>query len=101
MSSPSKHQILLVDDELGVRESLTMLLTIAGYDVTTAANGFDALLQFKRTIPDVVISDLNMPEMSGFEFLSVVRRRFPQIPVVAISGAYDRGSDVLSVKSSG
>ncbi len=71
-----------------------MLLTIAGYDVATAANGFDALLQLKRTIPDVVISDLNMPEMSGFEFLSVVRRRFPQIPVVAISGAYDRGSDV-------
>ena len=44
-----------------------MLLTIAGYDVATAANGFDALLQLKRTIPDVVISDLNMPEMFGFE----------------------------------
>jgi DNA-binding NarL/FixJ family response regulator len=42
----------------------------------------------------VIISDLNMPQMSGFELLSVVRRRFPQIPVVAISGAYDQGSDV-------
>jgi CheY-like chemotaxis protein len=94
MSIPSKHQILLVDDECSVRESLTMLLTAFGYGVTTAANGFDGLLQLKRATPDVIISDLNMPKMSGFEFLSVVRRRFPQIPVVAISGAYDRRSDV-------
>jgi CheY-like chemotaxis protein len=94
MSIPSKHQILLVDDEPSVRESLTMLLTAVVYGVTTAANGFDGLLQLKRATPDVIISDLNMPEMSGFEFLSVVRRRFPQIPVVAISGAYDRGSEV-------
>ena len=94
MSIPSKHQILLVDDERSVRESLTMLLTAVGYGVTTAANGFDGLLQIKRATPDVIISDLNMPEMSGFEFLSVVRRRFPQIPVVAISGAYDRESEV-------
>jgi hypothetical protein len=39
-------------------------------------------------IPDVIISDLNMPKMSGFEFLSVVRRRFPKISVIASSGAY-------------
>ncbi len=94
MSNPSKHHVLLVDDESSVRESLGMLLSAAGYEVVAATNGFDALLQLKRTSPDVIISDLNMPEMSGFEFLSVVRRRFPQIPVVAISGAYDQGSDV-------
>jgi CheY-like chemotaxis protein len=44
--------------------------------------------------PDVIISDLNMPQMSGFEFLSVVRRRFPGIPVVAVSGAYEFGDHV-------
>jgi chemotaxis response regulator CheB len=48
-------------------------------------------LQLKRLTPDVIISDLNMPQMSGFEFLSVVRRRFPEIPVVAVSGAYESG----------
>ena len=94
MSNPSKYQVLLVDDEPSIRESLGTLLTASGYEVVAANNGFDALLQLKRTAPDVIISDLNMPEMSGFEFLSVVRRRFPQIPVVAISGAYDQGSDV-------
>jgi CheY-like chemotaxis protein len=57
--------------------------------VATAKNGFDALLKLKEVvIPDVIISDLNMPEMSGFEFLSVVRRRFPKISVIASSGAY-------------
>ncbi len=45
---------------------------------------FDAL-------PDLIISDLSMPNMSGFEFLSVVRKRFPQLPVIAISGAYQGG----------
>jgi CheY-like chemotaxis protein len=88
VANPSKSQILVVDDEASIRESLAMLLTSGGYDVATAQDGFDALLQLKRSLPDVIISDLNMPKMSGFEFLSVVRRRFPRILVVAMSGAY-------------
>ena len=91
---PPKHHILLVDDEPSVRESLARLLSAAGYDVSTAEHGFDALLQLRRAPPDVIISDLNMPQMSGFEFLSVVRRRFPEIPVVAVSGAYESGDHV-------
>lgn len=94
MSGESKRQVLVVDDESGVRESMTLLLSAAGYAVSTAVNGFDALLQLRRMQPDIIISDLNMPEMSGFEFLSVVRRRFSQIPVLAMSGAYDRGDCV-------
>ena len=88
MSLASKYQILVVDDEPSLREVLEELLTRAGYQVTTAEDGFDALLHLKRSIPNVIISDLNMPRMSGFEFLSVVRRRFPQISVIASSGAY-------------
>lgn len=88
MSNSSKHQILVVDDEQAVRDSLAMLLRSVGYKVVTAENGFEALLELKRILPDVIISDLNMPKMSGFEFLSVVRRRFPTVAVIASSGAY-------------
>jgi CheY-like chemotaxis protein len=94
MSTPPKQQVLIVDDDQSVRDSVGMLLTAVGYGVSTAKHGFDALLQLRRMQPDLIISDLNMPEMSGFEFLSVVRRRFPQIPVVAMSGAYERVDSV-------
>ena len=88
MSIPSKRRILVVDDEPAVREVLAAILRAAGYEVATAANGFEALLQLKRVLPAVIISDLNMPKMSGFELLSVVRRRFPTVSVIASSGAY-------------
>ena|SRR5438132_5296638 len=87
-NSSEKHQILVVDNERTVRDSLAMLLRAAGYEVATADNGFEALLQLKRLLPAVIISDLNMPQMSGFELLSVVRRRFPTVSVIASSGAY-------------
>ena len=94
MSNPSKYEILIVDDNEAVRDSLAMLLRSSGYDVALAINGFDALLQLKRRLPAIVLSDLNMPQMSGFEFLSVVRRRFPRISVIAMSGAYHSGDSV-------
>lgn len=91
MSDTLKGRILVVDDEPGIRDSLAMLLTDVGYEVSTAVDGFDALLRLKTFVPDVIISDLNMPQMSGFELLSVLRRRFPEISVTAMSGAYDSG----------
>ena len=94
MTDTLKRRVLVVDDEPGIREILTVYLTEEGYDVSTAEHGFDALLQLRMATPDVIISDLNMPHMSGFEFLSVVRRRFPEIPVVAVSGAYGSGDQV-------
>jgi CheY-like chemotaxis protein len=70
------------------------MLLGSGYLVDTAQDGFSALLSIKRCLPDLVLSDLNMPHMSGFEFLSVVRRRFPKIMVLAMSGAYECSEDV-------
>src|SRR6185312_8117374 len=94
MASTSKPRVLVVDDEPDIREVIAEALQSAGYDVGTAEHGLDALLQMRKTTPDVIISDLNMPRMSGFEFLSVVRRRFPEIAVIAISGAYATGDHV-------
>jgi CheY-like chemotaxis protein len=90
----AKSRILVVDDDASIRSSLALLLTDEGYEVATAVNGFDALLQLRHSVPDVITSDLNMPLMSGFEFLSVVRRRFPHISVIAISGAFDNSEQV-------
>lgn len=94
MASAINHHILVVDDDPAVRNSLEMVLRSGGYEVDLAMHGFDALLQLKRNVPAVVISDLNMPQMSGFEFLSVVRRRFPEISVIAMSGAFESGGAV-------
>jgi len=84
-----KHRVLLVDDEPSLRDVFAQLLQHEGYEVEVAEDGFEALLKLKDFLPDVIISDLNMPKMSGFEFLSVVRRRFPKISVIASSGAYE------------
>ena len=54
----------------------------------SAEDGFSALEEIRRLTPDVLLSDLNMPHMSGFELLSVVRRRFPAIYAIAMSGAF-------------
>ena len=94
MTGEKKGAILVVEDEPIIRQTLTMLLTSAGYEVAQAEHGFDALLHLKQNVPDVIISDLNMPHMSGFELLSIVRRRFPQVSVIAVSGAYDVTSAV-------
>jgi len=94
MLSVSKLQIMVVDDDASVRNSLALVLQSGGYETAMASNGFDALLQLKRRLPAILLSDLNMPQMSGFELLSVVRRRFPQISVIAMSGAYHSGEAV-------
>ena len=89
MAEKLKHRILVVDDDESTRECLAALLSSHGYEVSTAEDGFDALLQLTREPPDVVISDLNMPGMSGFELLPVVRRTFPHTMLIAMSGAYE------------
>ena len=75
-------RVLLVDDEPLVRRSISGYLVEAGYVVRVAVDGLDAIGKLREGLPALIISDLNMPLMSGVEFLNVVRRRFPQIPVI-------------------
>ena len=81
-------RILIVEDEPRLREVAKLVLESQGYEVHTAEDGFEALIALKRSLPDIIISDLSMPNMNGFELLSVVRRRFPTIPVIVISGHF-------------
>jgi CheY-like chemotaxis protein len=79
--------VVVVDDNPALLSVLSEIFQEHGYTVRTASDGFEAL-GVMRDGPDILISDLNMPGMSGFELLSVVRRRFPTIAVIAMSGAY-------------
>ena len=78
-------RVLLVDDEPLVRKLISRYLVAAGYVVRVAVDGLDAIGKLRAGPLDLIISDLNMPRMSGIELLEVVRKRFPQIPVIVIS----------------
>jgi CheY-like chemotaxis protein len=91
MSNP-KVRLLVVDDEPLVCKNLSIIFTALGYATRTASNGFSALAALRDEIPDILLSDLFMPGMSGFELLSVVRRRFPSIRVIAMSGSFEGAS---------
>jgi CheY-like chemotaxis protein len=84
-----KSNILIVDDNASVRETMALVLASQRYEVATAKDGLDALFQLKVHVPDLLLCDLEMPRMSGYELLSVVRRRFPGIGVIAMSGSYE------------
>jgi CheY-like chemotaxis protein len=87
------NDIVVVDDNPTLLILLSEIFREHGYTVRTAADGFAALAVIRDRIPTVLLSDLYMQGMSGFELLSVVRRRFPVIAAVAMSGAYS-GEDV-------
>jgi CheY-like chemotaxis protein len=91
----NREKLLIVDDEPSIRISISQVLAEIGYRVRSAEDGFSALREIHRESPDIVLSDLNMPGMSGFELLSVVRRRFLAILVIAMSGAFS-GNEVPS-----
>src|SRR5579864_7119522 len=65
--------VLVVDDEKMISKVVGRGLTAAGWDVTYAANGEEALNRLREALPDLVISDVNMPRMNGFELLSRIR----------------------------
>jgi CheY-like chemotaxis protein len=88
-------RLLIVDDEPAIRTTLSFVLAEIGYQVRSAEDGFSAMLEIRKEVPDILLSDLNMPGMSGFDLLSMVRRWFPTIQTIAMSGAF-AGDEVPS-----
>ena len=87
-NAPFKCRVLIVDDEPLILETTSAIVRSFGYSVRSAPDGFAALKILREVLPDLIIADLRMPNMSGFELLSIVRRRFPHIPTIAISGEF-------------
>src|SRR5580704_1376135 len=87
-NGPFKCRVLIVDDEPLILETTSAIVRSFGYSVRSAPDGFAALKILREVLPDLIIADLRMPNMSGFELLSIMRRRFPHIPTIAISGEF-------------
>jgi DNA-binding response OmpR family regulator len=87
--------VLCVDDDPSVLELLTDFLTIQGYEVLTAGNGVEAVLQVKQSKPQVVIMDLFMPRLGGLGALARIKALQPDIAVILISGV-DSALDLVS-----
>lgn len=87
-----KHRLLIIDDSKEVVAGLEAFFE-QKYEVITASNGREGLIAFEKneTAIDLVISDLIMPIMSGVELLSIIRRRHPEIPLIAITGYKNNG----------
>jgi CheY-like chemotaxis protein len=104
LSEPKR--LLIADDDPAVLSALEEFFLDRGYAVRTATNGFEALAEIHDRIPDILLSDLNMPRMSGFDLLAVVSRRFPNMHLIAMTGTFSgrermRGLAVHSVYEKG
>lgn len=80
-------RILILDDEEPMRVVIAAVLTKAGHVVTDAADGAAAIKVLERWQTDVLITDLVMPGKEGIETIAYVRRAFPDLPIIAISGS--------------
>jgi CheY-like chemotaxis protein len=78
--------ILVVDDERLNRMALRKMLQAGGHDVTEAENGQQALSCLEHHQVDVVVTDIIMPEKNGLETISEIRRKYPNIRIIAVSG---------------
>ena len=88
-----RHQILVVDDDEGIREAMVSILQVMGYSVASAINGKDALDYLRNAAtPDLIISDLAMPIMDGRQFRreQVKEPRLAKIPVIVVSALSDQ-----------
>jgi two-component system OmpR family response regulator len=86
-AAASPHaRLLVVDDEEGIRSMLTMALEFLGYSVTSTATGRQALEAVSRQSPDLVLLDVNLPDISGFDVCRTLRERGVGVPVLFLTG---------------
>lgn len=78
--------ILVVDDDTTVLQAVTDIVQDAGYTVYTAKDGKEGLKQNSLYIPDIILTDIIMPDMEGIEFIKSIRKERKQVPIIVMSG---------------
>jgi len=84
-------QVLIIDDDLDVRDAIKRVLERAGYIVRASADALDALEQLARQAAHVVITDIIMPKLNGVEAIRAILEGFPDVKIIAISGGGNFG----------
>ncbi len=84
-------KILVVDDEIDMRKAVVEMLRAKGHDVIYAEDGVKALESIKKNLPDVVVCDIEMPYLKGYDVLTVMRvnPKLSQIPIIFLTGKTD------------
>ena len=93
--------ILVVDDDPDLREFLRLMLTSMGFEVTSAANGQEALDDMECHDPDLILLDMKMPVMNGWEFCRALEGRDSRPPIVVLTAAPDPAGRAAEVQAEG
>ena len=78
--------ILLIEDDYNFRSVLAMALEKVGYEVVEASNGKIGIVEFRKRPADLVVTDLIMPEQEGIETIMILKKEFPDVKIIAMSG---------------
>jgi DNA-binding NtrC family response regulator len=97
--SQPKARLLVVDDDPSTVNALEMLLQQAGYEVRTAEDGVEALQRFADSAADVVVTDVNMPKMTGIELLKELRKQDPTLPVIVCTASGDVATAIDAMRA--
>src|SRR6266516_4500165 len=97
MSPAPQPSILVIDDEQGILDTLRILLKNEGFDVATAQGGKAGLEALKAAAPDIVLTDIRMPQVSGIDILAAVKEQDPETPVVLMTAQASLQSAIQAV----
>jgi len=97
-----RKKVMVVDDEPDTADIIRLVLEAEGYEVTTAASGIEALEKIKDEVPHIIMTDISMPDMNGWEFIKKARESLNSIPFIVVTGrkeSTDRimGKDILKI----
>jgi len=99
--------VLVVDDSEELTHVISEFLSMHGYHVFTATDGCDALASMEKESVDIVVSDIHMPKMDGFTLMTEIKNKYPDLPIILITGfgvseakklAFEKGADAFVAK---